>query len=238
MRTIQAFFVLVCALCAAGMPLAAFAEERSPNAPEQSPFGTIQPLGWEACAAVTGGDVRMRLNPERNELVVNVIDNEYEARLGRIPPKEVLVFEVHNRVVATQSAPFYPASREGRMLASQGELGTRPAQFPEGYWSITTVRERNDRYGPYFIGTNAVGLVEVYRKADNGAMLFEGVYPDTGYALHANSKPFNVSKSYGCIILKQEDVAKLAQVLIRDREENPAAVQKIYVPSRSLMEMR
>jgi hypothetical protein len=116
-----------------------------------------------------GGDVRMSLNPDRTKLIVNVIDNEYEARLGRIPPKQVLELDVHNRIVNTTNAPFMPATRDGRELAAAVSTTTKPSPFPEGYWTITAIKPRDDKYGPYFISTNAIGRVEVYENDGAGA---------------------------------------------------------------------
>jgi len=81
------------------------------------------------------------------------------------------------------------------------------------------------------LSTNAVGNVEVYVSDGTGGQLSIGTYSDLGYALHSNTNAFNVSKSYGCLILKQEDVAMLAGILRQDRAENAKAVQKILVRS-------
>ncbi len=231
MRTKTAIIVAVCLLVGAALQSFALEQEGEAFDPALWSFIPGEPLSQDACAAAVGGDVRMSLNQNRTKLTVNVIDNEYEARLGRIPPEQVLEFDVHNRVVNTTQAPFMPAKAAGRTLAASASVTTKPSQFPEGYWTVTAVKPRSDKYGPYMLSTNAVGNVEVYVSDGTGGQLSIGTYSDLGYALHSNTNAFNVSKSYGCLILKQEDVAMLAGILQQDRAENAKAVQKILVRS-------
>jgi len=230
MRTKTAIAVAVCLFLGAAMQPFAFERGCEPSDPACWPGIHGIPLDQDECAAIVGGDVRMSLNPDRTKLTVNVIDNEYEARLGRIPPKQVLELDVHNRIVNTTNAPFMPATRDGRELAAAVSATTKPSPFPEGYWSITAIEPRNDKYGPYLISTNAIGKVEVYKNDSVGGQTPVGIFQDLGYTLHANTNPFNASKSYGCLVLKQEDVAMLARILEADKQENPKAVQKILVP--------
>jgi hypothetical protein len=191
------------------------------------------PLSLEECGKVVGGDVRMALNAERTRLTVNVIDNEYEARLGRIPPKEVYEIDVHNRVVDTIDAPFMPTAESRNLTQWAGDLTSKPDLFPEGNWLVTGARARNDKFGPYMIATGAVGQVEVYMQgADEGKKIYLGTYKDVGYAIHANTIPFEYSKSYGCLVVRQADLARLAGTLIKDRQENANAVQTIRVRNR------
>ncbi len=229
MRTNTALIFAVCLLV--GAVLQPFALEQGSGAFDPALWSFIpgEPLSRDECAAVAGGDVRMSLNRNRTRLTVNVIDNEYEARLGRIPPKQVLQFDVHNRIVDTTQAPFMPASADGRVLAAAVPVTTRPSQFPEGYWAITAIKPRDDKYGPYMLSTNAVGKVEVYVNDGRGGYMPVGTYSDLGYALHSNTNAFDISKTYGCIILKQDDVAMLARILQQDRAENAKSVQKIMV---------
>ena len=229
MRTHTATVIVACLLL--GAVARPFALSRGDASCASAPWSFVDgvPLSQNECASVVGGDVRMSLNQARNRLKVNVIDNEYEARLGRIPPKEVLEFDVHNRVVDTTQAPFMPAGRDGRALAAAAAVTTRPSQFPEGYWSVTAVNPREDKYGPYMISTNAIGAVETFVNDGAGGYMPVGTYRDLGYALHANTNPFNVSKTYGCMVLKQEDLATLATILRNDKAENPKAVQKVLV---------
>ena len=134
MRTKKAIFIVACLLLGAVLQPFAFAVEGEAFVPVVRFLNLGEPLDHDESAAVTGGDVRMSLNQDRTKLKVNVIDNEYEARLGRIPPKEVFEIDVHNRVVDTQKAPFMPADAAGRKLASSGSVTSKPSQFPEGYW--------------------------------------------------------------------------------------------------------
>jgi len=231
MRTTIVVAAAACMLFAMVMQPFALEHERRPIEPGALSQLPGMPLSQEECAAVKGGDVRMKLNGDRTKLTVNVIDNEYEARLGRIPPVKVLEYDVHNRIVDTVKAPFMPATKEGRELAASGQVTTKPSSFPAGYWSVTAVKPRDDKYGPYFIATNAVGQVDLYRNNGAGNYQHLGTGADIGYGLHANTNPFSVSKSYGCIVMKQQDVAELAGILSADRRQNSNAVQKIYVPS-------
>ncbi|MDP2791517.1 MAG: hypothetical protein Q8O15_07120, partial [Rectinemataceae bacterium] len=188
------------------------------------------PLDLQECESIRGGDVRMVLNAERTRLTVNVIDNEYEARLGRLPPKEVYEIDVHNRVKETCEAPYMPTVKAKSQLQSQGSLKSSASPFPEGNWLVTTIKPVEGKYGPYMINTGAVGKVDVYGvgSAANG-INYLGRQEDTGYAIHANTIPFEYSKSYGCIVARQDDVVKLANTLTRDRAENNNAVQTIRV---------
>ncbi len=230
MRTHTATVIAACLLLGAVARPFALAQGDASCAPALWSFVEGVPLSQNECAAVVGGDVRMSLNRNRTKLTVNVIDNEYEARLGRTPPKEVLEFDVHNRVVDTTQAPFMPATSDGRALAALAATTSKPSRFPEGYWSITAIKPRQDKYGPYMISTNAVGNVEVFVNDGAGGYTPVGMFSDLGYALHANTNPFDVSKSYGCLVLKQEDIAALANILKADKAENPLAVQKLLVP--------
>lgn len=230
MRTHTATVIAACLLLMAVARPFALEQGDASCAPALWSFVDGVPLSQNECATVVGGDVRMSLNRNRTKLTVNVIDNEYEARLGRIPPTEVLEFDVHNRIVDTTQAPFMPATSDGRALAASASATTRPSQFPDGYWSITAIKPRQDKYGPYMISTNAVGNVEVFVNDGAGGYKPVGMYNDLGYALHANTNAFDVSKSYGCLVLKQEDIAALAAILKADKAENPKAAQKLLVP--------
>ncbi|MCX8013166.1 MAG: hypothetical protein N3A02_02605, partial [Rectinema sp.] len=163
MRTTIVIAAAACMLFGMLMQPFALDQERRSIEPDDVSLLPGTPLSQEECAAIKGGDVRMKLNGDRTKLTVNVIDNEYEARLGRIPPVQVIEFDIHNRTVDTVKAPFMPADREGRELAAAMSITTKPSSFPAGYWSITAVKPRDDSYGPYFIATNAVGEVALYR---------------------------------------------------------------------------
>jgi len=199
---------------------------------QEFPFECLA-LDGEECASIVGGDVRMVLNPSRTKLTVNVIDNEYEARLGRIPPKEVYEIDVHNRIVETTSAPFMPTGESRRQLGTMEGVMASAGFFPEGNWLVTGVKARGDKYGPYMIGTGAVGEVDVYCQGlAEGEKIYLGRYKDNGYAIPSNTVPFEYSKSYGCLVARQEDVARLADTLRRDKQENEKAVQTIRIRSR------
>lgn len=229
MRTHIGVVIAACMLVGAILQPFAFEQKDEASVPATLSFVQGIPLSPNECASVVGGDVRMSLNAKRTAFTVNVIDNEYEARLGRIPPKQVLVLDAHNRVVDTIHAPFMPANAQGRQLAGSAAATSKPSQFPAGYWNISAIKPRSDKYGPYMIATDAVGNVEVFVEYSAGCYMSAGTYNDIGYALHANTNAFEYSKSYGCVVMKAADVETLAAILRQDKAENPRASQKIYI---------
>ncbi|HNX73541.1 MAG TPA: L,D-transpeptidase [Spirochaetales bacterium] len=184
-------------------------------------------------AKVQGGDTRVTLDSSRTKLKVEVIDSEYEAKLGRIPPKETYVIDVHNRVMQTTEAPFMPKPGTQNVAPHGPGVTCAPEPFPAGNWQITGERARGDKYGPFSIQTNAVGHVDVYGPVGpEGRAAYLGTYADTGYSLHSNTIPFERSLSYGCIVMRQDDVSKLATTLLIDKGRDPKARQTIYVPDK------
>ena len=187
-------------------------------------------LDSREASLVRGGDVRMVLDAIREKLTVKVIKNEYEGRIGRIPPLEVYEIDVHNRILQTNDAPFMPTIASRTALGDSSGYKASTSPFPEGLWQITSVKPRNDKYGPYMVMTEAVGTVRVYAPgAKEGEMVYVGDYTDTGYGIHSNTIPFEYSKTFGCIIARQADLERLAKTLIKDRQENPKTVQTIRV---------
>jgi len=201
-----------------------------PGEVPESPFACFA-LDGEDCSSIVGGDVRMVLNTSRTRLTVNVIDNEYEALLGRIPPKEVYEIDVHNRVVETTCAPFMPTGESRRQLGTTEGVMASAGFFPEGNWLVTGVKTRSDKYGPYMIGTGAVGGGCLLPRSWEGEKIYLGRYKDLGYAIHSNTVPFEYSKSYGCLIVRQEDVASWL-TRCEEQAENEKAVQTIRVRGR------
>jgi hypothetical protein len=180
--------------------------------------------------SIRGGDTRLILNANRSRMSVRVTDGSMEARFGLKLPTEAYEIEVHNRVVDTNAAPFTPSIRSAGLLVGAKGLTCRPEPFPAGQWNITEICPRNDKYGPYMIKTNAVGKVAVYAPGPvEGKSLCIGEYEDAGYGIHANTVPFEYSKSYGCIVARSEDVARLARSLEADRRRDPDAEQSISV---------
>lgn len=197
---------------------------------QQNRTQLFREVGSEEASQVRGGDVRMVLDAVREKLTVKVIKNEYEGRIGRIPPLEVYEIDVHNRIVNTNDAPFMPTAASRKALGDTGGFKASTSPFPEGLWQITSVKPRNDKYGPFMVMTEAVGTVRVYAPGGKeGEMLYLGDFNDTGYGIHSNTIPFEYSKTYGCIIAKQADLERLAKTLIKDRQENPRTVQTIRV---------
>ncbi len=222
------FIAMVAAACAAGATTA-----QIPVANDAHPSGYLTEqyflvdgiqLSDAEATQLVGGDVRMDLDDMRTRLTVRVTDNEYEARLGRIPPIELYTIDVHNRVADTIGAPFYPADRALNALRNAYSYSSKPEPFPAGAWNITTIKQRNDQYGPYMIGTDAVQLVNVYKDGKN-----LGEFWDTGYSLHANTKPMSQSVSYGCIVMSRDDDRRLAGSLAADRQRNRTTNQLLVV---------
>lgn len=170
----------------------------------------------EEAEGISGGDVRMRFMPGLGTMEVEVVSNEYEARLGRIPPVRYRI-DAHNRIVDTTGAPFFPTADSAAISAGIAGLTARAAAFPEGYWAVTAIRERQDRFGPYMISTNAWGNVDIYQDDGKGGRRYVGNLPDTGYSIHSNARPFEQSASYGCIVIREADAARLARDLMADR---------------------
>jgi len=143
-----------------------------------------------------------------------VTSTDPEAKLGLVPRKEVFEIEAHNRVQETTKAPFMPTKTSERQLPGAAGYTSRPEAFPGGSWAVGDVVERDDKYGPNWIRTNAVGHVEVYGKDGTRA----GVYEDTGYAIHSNSgRAFNESSTWGCVLVKEEGNQRLAEAIRSDR---------------------
>lgn len=216
------------ALAAVLVAVAANASASGPGDPFAGVAGSL--MGPEEAAAFDGGDVRMTLNAERTKLKVEVTGSVDHPSIGHRKNGSQLSFEidVHNRVVDTKKADFMPAGKSPASLEGQGKLSSRPEQFPEGTWKVTAVVARKDKYGPNMIKTNAVGNVEVFN--EKGASL--GRYKDTGYALHSNTNDFSVSKSWGCIIVKQADNRRLANLIDRDKKVCGGGRQTITVKRR------
>jgi len=197
---------------AAGLAAALVAEPPGASA-DADPFAGLPGRAITPAEARTidGGDVYMTLNPERTKLTVKVYDNEYEASLGRLGPKESYTVDAHNRIQDTTSAPFMPAGQDSKTYAGVGGLTTRPGEFPEGCWNITNVREEKGKYGPNMISTDAVGRVQVYSGASKVAEA-----NDRGYAIHSNTNSFDSSVSHGCVVVRQEDNNRIAKTLRDD----------------------
>lgn len=168
-------------------------------------------LSRDEAALRDGGDVFIDMDASRRSLKVTVYDNDSELRRMRKAPKESYVVDAHNRVVDTTEAAFMPTAESRRIFGGMDRLTSKPAPFPEGNARVTEIRKVDDKFGPYMIMTDAVGSVEVYR---NGERI--GVAADRGYALHSNTRDFDQSRSWGCVIVRQGDNARIAESLIAD----------------------
>jgi len=181
------------------------------------PFAGIRArrLDPAEAALVEGGDVRIKVNADRTKALVEVSARK-DSRTGHKLAGSAKSYEVevHNRVRDTKEAAFMP--KDGQTpaeLKDKGKLSTKPEKFPAGTWKVTSVEEREGKYGPYMFKTDAVGEVEVFDEDMNSL----GRYKDIGYAAHSNEKDFSSSQSDGCIILKQSDNRRIAKDLKEDR---------------------
>ncbi len=165
----------------------------------------------------TGGDVRVDMDDSRTSVTVRVYDPSPDPRPWGARPDEIFTLPITARIQDTVYAPFFPTSSSA--LATRGMYGltTKPADFPAGIWKITGIREDSGPYGPYFINTNAVGIVGLYQ---NGRYM--GMYADTGYAGHSNSRGLDALTN-GCFILTKVDDIRLARTLMDDRALAAAA---------------
>jgi len=203
------------ALWSAGLPAGGAAED-----PFEGIVGLA--LGAEEAAALEGGDVYMSLNEERTRLRVDVYSNERDAGM-RSRPQESYEVDAHNRIVERRgAAPFMPAPGASRAGDPAGMTST-PVRFPEGVWQVGQVAARADSYGPNMIKTNAVGSVEVFDARGNPM----GRRADIGYAIHSNAADFGTSRSYGCIVVRREDNARIARSIELDRADSPRSRQSI-----------
>ena len=157
-----------------------------------------------------GGDVFIRASARRDRLVVVEIPIDGKGKAGRYEVK------AHNRV--TQGASADLITKEGKVPG----YAAVPEGFPEGTHKVTTVTARTDKFGPYSIGTDAEGLVDSYKvtKQDGKVVSSEyaGKVADYGYSIHSNrEKPFETSRSWGCIIVREADCGRIARSIRADR---------------------
>ncbi len=211
--------------------LAAFLSIAAANASASGPgdpFAAVRgiPIGGMEAESIEGGDMFMRLNKERNKLEVHT---EFPSKTASGLPTRVSFsysMDAHNRVVNTKGADFMPAGGAiPENLRDKGSLASRPEGFPAGVWNVTAVKERKDKFGPYMISTDAVGVVEVFDAKGNSL----GRYKDAGYAIHSNTNDFKTSQSWGCVILREEDNRRLAEALSRDVERCGRNRQKVMI---------
>ena len=222
---IPLFLALAAASFGVALPGAGFEPPAALTSLAADPFAGLPGIVLTAseAASIRGGDVVVKLNAQRTKLQVDVYINDSELRRLNPNPIKTLVLDAHNRVADTTKAPFMPANGDRDGMPLGAGLTTKPAPFPAGTWNITTVKPCAGSYGPNMIGTNAVGKVDVYA---NGVKV--GSANDVGYAIHSNAKPFESSKSYGCIVVKKEDNIKLADILDADRRSAKAAGERCF----------
>lgn len=230
-------FLAVAALAAAFISAGIGAMAQPAPAPaDDDPFAGIDcpVIAFAEAEALDGGDVFITLNQQRNQLTVYATDNRYTAG-GRVDTlKQAYTVEAHNNVAKTTAAPFYPTAKSSKELAKHGELKTIPDSFPAGTWNITSVKTSTGNYGPNMIMTDAVGKVDVVKIDKNkNVVAAYGKHEDTAYAIHSNIIPMSESKSYGCIVVSQENNKKLAQTIKADIERGPSQKQTVTVQPKS-----
>jgi hypothetical protein len=216
-------------IVAAGLLAAAAVVQASTGSADQvDPFGSLagQALCMEEAAALDGGDVVLELDRSRTRLKVTVTDSDHEGRIGRSAPKEVYYIDAHNRVVDKNGcAEYMPSTGAKNRIGDTGGMTSTPVQFPDGVFNITAVRERSDKFGPNIMKTDATAYVDVY--ARNGSYI--GKEWDTGYAIHSNTNDFDSSRSWGCIIVREQDNTRIAESLRADRAIDTRSRQTICV---------
>ena len=157
-----------------------------------------------------GGDIFIRASARRDRLTVVSIPIDGRGKAGRY---EV---ESHNRV--TQGASADLITRDGKVAGYTAV----PEGFPEGTHKVTAVTARTDRFGPYSVGTDAQGMVDSYRVTKQDGRIvsseYAGKVSDYGYSIHSNrAKSFETSRSWGCIIVREADVSRIARSIRADR---------------------
>ena len=201
---------------AAVLAAAAATASASASLPED-PFAGLEGivLAADEAAAIEGGDIGLELNETRDKIKVTV---RYASTTPQGRPTTVQYsysIDAHNNVADTKEADFMPAGgKTPDRLKGETGLKSKPEPFPEGTWKITAVKERKDKFGPNLMSTDAIGKVEVFDKKGKG----KGKYEDEGYAIHSNTNDFDKSKSWGCIIVKQNDNENLARQIRTDME--------------------
>lgn len=189
---------------------AAFAAPASPQAPDCfSGLDSIAPA-LDRPEEYRGGDVFIRASARRDRLTVVEIPIDGRGKAGRYEVK------AHNRVTKGLSADLI--TKEGKVPG----YAAVPEGFPVGTHRVTTVKERSDKFGPYSIGTDAEGLVDAYKvEKQDGKVIwsqYEGKVADYGYSIHSNrEKSFDTSRSWGCIIVQEADVKRIARTIRADR---------------------
>jgi len=204
---------------------------------DDDPFADIDcpVIAFAEAEALDGGDVFITLNQQRNKLTVYATDNRYAAG-GRVDTlKQAYTVEAHNNIAKTVSAPFCPTEKSKRELANMENVTTVPGPFPAGTWEITgTYPPSNPKYGPNMIMTNAVGRVDVVKTDDKRNVIVNyGMHEDKDYAIHSNTEPMSSSKSYGCIVVSQEDNAKITKTIKTDKSRSPSQKQSLTVLPKS-----
>ncbi len=209
------FIAMVAAACAAGATTA-----QIPVANDAHPSGYLTEqyflvdgiqLSDAEATQLVGGDVHVDMDDMRTSVTVRVYDPQPDPRPWGARPDEVYTLPISAKIQNTIRAPFYPTAASA--LATRGMTGltSKPIDFPDGLWKITGVRSDPGEYGPYFINTNAVGIVEVYQ---NGKYL--GKFSDIGYAGHSNIREL-AGLTNGCFLLTKSGNTRLAQTLMTDR---------------------
>jgi hypothetical protein len=172
-------------------------------------FGRV--LSQAEASAVKGGETYASVSLGRGMATVTSIPRDsYGMDYSRASSFSV---GVHNRVdykTVNEKAYSYDTAR-----------------FPKGTASMDVSKisdeYRQDRYGSSkgeWITTDAKRLVTAYPNRADETPVKSKPYmkEDSGYFWHANNaKPFEESKSYGCLISPQKDLDRVISVIKNDR---------------------
>jgi hypothetical protein len=179
-------------------------------------------LNENEMADISGGDVQVVvvLNKDYSGTATITVTPRYDSGKPAIVDQSTYTVAVHNRVTGTavedkRRNDFYITS-----------------QFPEGTHTITGVSRASTGYGNSsgeWVTTDATRVVLASRTSQDKQLT--GVTyerQDEGYFWHNNeTKKFESSLSYGCMVSTKEDMDKVAATIKADR--NPRSRQTITV---------
>ncbi len=179
-------------------------------------------LNENEMADISGGDVKVVviLNKDYSGTATISILPRYANGKPAIVDKSSYTVAVHNRVTGTAAED---KGRNDFYITSQ---------FPEGTHTITGVSKAAAGYGNSsgeWVTTDATRLVLASATSQNKQLTGQTyVRQDGGYFWHNNeTKKFETSLSYGCIISTKEDMDKVAATITADK--NPKSIKSITV---------
>ncbi|MFH2113523.1 MAG: hypothetical protein ABIJ86_03320 [Spirochaetota bacterium] len=215
--------ILICTMTILFAFTAAFADElpADPGILFQDIVAVM--LNENEMADISGGDVQVVvvLNKDYSGTATITVTPRHPNGKASIIDRTTYTVAVHNRVTGTAAKD---KGRNDFYITSQ---------FPEGTYTITGVSRAAVGYGNSageWVTTDATRIVLASGTAIEGIQLTGTAYQrqDDGYFWHNNeTKLFEKSKSYGCIISTKEDMDRVAATIKADR--NPKSKKTITV---------